>query len=359
MIPYLTVFCLVAIIAFADVIRIKHSQRLLLLLFASVLLSLFAGLRYDLPDYMPYWEGFKEVSRSGLVYSDLDIAAFFEPGYNLLAWIISRILDHPVALFVIVASLAVGLNLAFYKRYSHYFLIAVLLYFSHTFLMRETMQIRAGVAAAIVLWSLPYVEKHKPWRFIAIVVLAMGFHLASGVFLLVYLVYHWNWTAKTWKWIVAICLIMGLALPFGKLLTMLPSGGIFGRILAYSWMVEQGPSGVLTNPTIIKQLFIVIICLKYWDILIERAPHFRLLVTPLLISVCWLMVWNDFAIVAGRMGTFFSVTEVLVYPMLMYLVTPRSRPVMGILLVLFALSTLSLNLWVGNIMPYHFICISE
>lgn len=339
--------------------NVRRRQQLLLLIIGSTLLVLFAGLRYDSPDWMAYKAGFEEISQIGYNYADLEESSFFEPLYNLVVYLVTLFTAQPMFLFLTIAAIAVTLNSRFYSQYSEYFLLALLLYFVHTFLMRETMQIRAGVAAGIVLWALPYVERHKPWRFIGVVALAMGFHLASGVFLLVYPVYKWNWSVKVWKWVVSVCLAIGIVLPFGKLLTMLPGGGVFERIMTYSWMVDQGPSGVLTNPTIIKQLFIVFICLKYWDVLAERAPHFRLLVTPLLISVCWLMVWNDFAIVAGRMGTFFSITEVLVYPMLMYLVTPRSRTVMGMLVIFFALSTLSLNLWVENVKPYNLIFTSQ
>lgn len=292
----------------------------------------------------------------GLDYDRFEVSQFFEPLYNAVVYAVTLFTTEPTVLFLLIAILAVGLNTAFYARYSEYFLFAVLLYFVHTFLMRETMQIRAGVAAGIVLWSLPFVERRKPFRFLVLIVCAMGFHLASGAFVLIYLVYRWNLKVAVWKWLIGISFAIGVLFPFGKLLTMLPGGALFQRIQTYSWMVEQGASGgVLTNPTIIKQLFFSLICLGYWKTLSERVPYFRLLVTPLLVSVCWLMVWNDFAIIAGRIGTFFSITEVLVVPMLFYLVTPRSRPVMGLLIVLYALSTLSLNLAVGNVSHYQFL----
>ncbi len=304
---------------------------------------------------MPYKEGFEEVAHVGLDYTRLNIAQFFEPLYNLTVYIITFCTTQPVFLFLIIAAIAVILNSRFYAKYSEFFLLSLLLYFVHTFLMRETMQIRAGVAAGIVLWSLPFVTQQKPFKFLLLILCAMGFHLASGAFALIYPIYQWNLKNQVWKWLIGICLVIGILFPFGKLLTMLPGGALFQRIKNYSWMVEQGAPGILTNPTIIKQLFFSFICLKYWKTLDERVPYFRLLVTPLLVSVCWLVVWNDFAIIAGRIGTFFSITEVLVVPMLLYLVTPRSRPVMGLLLVLYALSTLSLNLAVGNVARYQFL----
>lgn len=339
-----------------DVINIRREQRLWFLFISGIILVVFAGFRYNSPDWMPYKVAFDEISRVGFDYSKFEYSSFFEPLYNFVVYVITLFTVDPIYLFFIVASIAVCLNLSFYQRYSKYFLLAVLLYFVHTYLLRETMQIRAGVAAGIVLWSYKYAFERKFWKFLLLIVIAMGFHVASGVALLLYVIYGLNWSNKTWIKILTVCFIIGIIFPFGKLLNSLPGGGVFDRILVYSWMVEQKSSaGILTNPTIVKQLFFCIIGLKYWDVLQEKMPYFKMLFIPVLLSACWLMVWNDFAIIAGRMGTFFSITEVMVVPMLMYLVTQKTRIIIGLFIILYSLLTLSLNVMVENIQPYQFI----
>jgi len=352
MATYFIVFLLLSFFALADAFNVCRKQRMWMLLCCFVVLTLMAGLRYDSPDYDNYWRGFRDVERSGLDYSRLVDAKLFEYGYNLLVWIVTLLSGSPVTLFVVVAAAAVGLNLSSYRRYSEYFLVAVMLYFVHTFLLRETMQIRAGVAAGICLWSLRWVEERRPWRFAAAMAAAMSFHLASVAFAAVYYFCRRGWDRRVWVWLVAASLVIAYVMPLGRFLSHLPFGGIVGRISVYSWMIDQS-TGVLTNPTIAKQRLFVAVGVGYWNTLSEKAPHFRLLFIPLVMSLCWLLVWNDFSIIAARIATFFSITEVLVVPSFLYLFTPRSRPVAVVVIVLFAFATLCLNTMPGSNVPEY------
>ena len=71
------------------------------------------------------------------------------------------------------------------------------------------------------------------------------------------------------------------------------------------------------------------------------------------------MVWNDFAIMAGRMATFLSVTEVLIIPQSLLLVKRSSQPIVASVLISLAFMILYLN---GNyymsdvpgLLPYRF-----
>ena len=355
MAPYYVIFSLLALFALSDSIRVRRDQRGVLLVVAAVVLIAFAGLRYESPDWSNYKNGFEEMSVVGFDYARFEYSQYFEPLYNLTVYGLALTTGHYVWLFLVVAAVAVSLNLSFYKRYSPYFLLAALLYFVHTYLGRETMQIRAGVAAGLCLWSLRFVDERKPWKFVLMVAAAMGFHLASVVFLLVYPVNKFDFSRKTWSYLVGGCFAVGMVFPFGKMLSLLPTGGVFERVQAYSYMLEQQASGILNNPTTLKQLFIVVVCLCFWNTLKANTPHFKLLVVPMAMSVCWLMVWNDFPIVAARMATFFSVTEVLVYPMLLNLVSDRSKPIVAMVLILFAFSTLFLNLATEKVLPYQFL----
>lgn len=355
MAEYFIIFCFLAILAFADCIDLPSHQRKALLLFEITILSLFAGCRYDVDiiDFSIYWDGYLEVAKYGLHYSRLTEAVAFEPGYNLLMYIVSFFSNSPILGFLTIATLSVSITLCNYQRYTKYALIAVIIYFSHTFLLREMIQIRAGLAAAIALWALRYIELQKPVRFVLTMLLAMSFHLASGIVLLVYVVYQLNWSRRVWARLVLVSFIIGISMPLGQLLNSLPGGGIFQRIQNYVWMISDEPSGILTNPTILKQLFFSFLCIKYWNRLIAIVPHFRLFAVPYLMSICWLMLWNDFPIIASRIATFLSITEPLIVSSILYLVTQKSRPVATSLIVLFAFLMLYLNIAVKNFPEYH------
>ena len=143
------------------------------------------------------------------------------------------------------------------------------------------------------------------------------------------------------------------------LLNALPKIGILARLSNYSWMIGSSKLGILTNPTVLKQLFFVGISLFFYRQLDQKVPMFRVLLTPYILSVCWLMVWNDFAIMAGRMATFLSVTEVLDLPQSLLLVKRSSQPIVASVLISLAFMILYLN---GNyymsdvpgLLPYRF-----
>lgn len=356
--PYFIIFSLLAFFALLDAFDPPRSQKLIILFFCFVLLTLFAGLRCADNDYIAYLRGFRDIERWGLDYSRLTAAKAFEPGYNLLARTTLLLTHSPVAFFLLVATIGVGLNLSSYSRYSDYFLVAVLLYFVHTFLLREAMQIRAGVAAGICLYSLRHVDSRSLAKFLISVAIAASFHLASLVFAMVYWIYRMDWGRRVWIWITVASLAVAFVMPLGGLLSHLPGGGVQQRILVYSYMIDGPGAGILTNPTIVKQLFFVFVGLRYWDTLSEKAPYFKLLFVPLVISLCWLLVWNDFSIFAARIATFFSVTEVLVVPCFLYLFTPRSRPLATLAIVVFAFAVLYLNVRPGSNVPEYFSIIS-
>ncbi len=365
MAPFYLVFILIALLSFTETIPVAASQRKVGLLGIATVLIVFCGLRYqpDFVDYQAYADAFGDIVQKGLVLRDRynSSAAIFEPGFNVLLYVASIFSSSPTIVFLLVAIITVSINVLCYKKYSSkYFIFATLFYFTHTFIVRDMTQIRAGIGAAILLYSIQYIERENLWKFLLAVFLASTFHLACAIFLLIYPLYKLNWSLKTWIYIVVTCFLIAHIAPFGKILLSLPTGGIFKRISDYMWMVGDDSRGVLTNPTILKQLFFVMIGLGFYNTLREKIPHFRVLFVPYILSVCWLMVWHDFPIVAGRLATFFSITEVIIIPSIaMTLVTSRSRPLMGAILVLLALTILYLNgntylAKVEGLLPYQF-----
>lgn len=355
MLPYYIVFFLLALFAFWDTISIKVHQRTWALLFLSLILVLFATFRGNIgfQDYDEYAYSYADIVHNGLWSENYSSsAAIFEPGFVLIYYLCSLITPNPIFGFWVISLIAVSLNLLCYKQYSKYFLIALILYFVHTFVLREMMQIRAGVAAAVCLYSIRYIEERRIGAFMCSILMAISFHLASIIFIFAYWVYVLDWSKRTWMWIVGICLTIGLVMPLGKLLSMTPLGGIGERIAVYTWMIGSS-SGIFTNPTILKQLFIVILCFSYWETLNDKVPHFKILSFCLMMSLCWLLLWNDFPIISGRLGTFFSITEVMVIPSFLYIVTPRSRSLVFLIITLYAFLILWLNIRVGNFVLYN------
>ena len=340
---------------FLDGANIKWTQKSKMLSVVVVLLTVFATLRYNVgfQDYDAYVNAYQDVVKNGLDYSKYTTdAAIFEPGFIITYYISTFFSNNTIFGLVIIALLAVLLNLSCYKKYTRYFFVATLLYFVHTFALREMIQIRAGVAAALCLFSVRYIERRSLLHFCVAIMIASSFHLASIVFLSVYWVYWRKWSKKIWIRIICLSLLVGIFMPLGRLLSHISIGGIGARIATYTWMIGSNESGIF-NITFFKQFIFCIFSLLYWQKLNSKVPHFNIFFVCMAMSLCWLSLWNDFPIISNRVATFFSITEVLIVPSYIYLVKRRSIPVAIGVIVFYAFLTLWLNINVGNIILYQ------
>ncbi len=80
-----------------------------LLFILWVCLTLFAGLRYDNPDWEAYYDIYKEiVDGSGIGVADV--------GFNLLCKTLSFFSTSPIIMFLVVAGSATAFNLESFKK---------------------------------------------------------------------------------------------------------------------------------------------------------------------------------------------------------------------------------------------------
>lgn len=340
MAPYYIIFIILSLFALTDLVIVKKDQRLVLFFVSYTILVLFAGFRYYplQQDFAEYTRNFVQIAQHGL-----SAESIFEPGYVLLMWIVSRFTASPAVFFIIVAMIGIGLNFFAISRFlPKYLFLAIIFYFVHTYILREMGAVRSGIAAGLCFISLIYIRNAKPYKFLAVMGCALCFHLASVIFLIVYPVYKLNWRPRTMFFLVLGSLVIGYLAPFGNLLASAPFIGSVSRIAGYAQSLSE-PLGILTNPTTLKQLFFTLAGLCFYNRLNERVPSFSVIFLPYMLSVCWLMVWNDFPIVAGRMATFLSVTEVVLLPSFLSLFEKMSKPIIMIIFIFLALTILYMN----------------
>lgn len=338
--------------SFCDSVPIKLEQKKMLFFLAFLALALFAGLRINLPDYDAYSLFFQLLNDDKVINNEADLTIVAnDKGYILINKLIGIFTSNPVVLFLVMAFLAVGINLSCYKKYTPYFFTAILFYFVHTYVARELMQIRAGVACALCLYSVRYIVSKKMFHFACVIILASTIHLAALVFLFAYLLCHLNLGVKNLSYSIIISLIIGIFLPLGQFLKSLPYMEGLERIQNYSgWEGFNQTLGVFSNPTVLKQLIITAVCLKFYDRLNQTVYAFRVLLIIYVFSLCWLVVWNDFGIVAARISTFFSIGEVLLVASLYNIFSSKKMytVVVGVASFMF----LTLNILKGSL-NYH------
>jgi hypothetical protein len=338
--PYIVIFLFLALLALSDAFEIRRSQRLVLLLAAGVVLALFAGLRPPtFRDYSPYKLYFE-----GLRHGIVDGGVNHEPGFWLLNRVAGLFMGNYLVWFVALAALSVGIMLKSYKDYTPWFLLPVIVYFSHAYIGREMTQVRAGLAAAICLYSMRHVIAGRFWRFALWAAIAASIHLAAVVFFVVYPLAHSRMGRRTMVVLLGVSLAVGLAYPLGALFRQIPVVDLLSRAQSYADSGHDESLGVFTNPTVMKQLLICTTGLLFYNRLNDKVWGFRAFLMSYLISTCWLIVWNDFAIMAGRLATFLSVTEGILLASYICLFERRSRPIYVVLVIIFAWTMLATHL---------------
>lgn len=147
-------------------------------LFVSVVLIIFAGLRYYTgPDY----ESYKNIFYS---YPDtLSFASRFEPGFMLCVHIIKNILKLGYMEFLLVfTAVNIFIKTTFFSKYFKYPVLLLMLYYPFIYFFSDFGQIRQGMALSFMLWCLPAMQKNKPIQFYINFLLACSFHYSMIIF---------------------------------------------------------------------------------------------------------------------------------------------------------------------------------
>ena len=349
MLPYYAIFTFLAFLSLAESQSVKRKQRSLLLSGVWLLLTLFAGLRYNNADWNSYFDFYKNIA-NGSGEGSADI------GFNLICLFLSIFSNSPILMFVVVAGTSVALNLNSFKKYSPFFLICVLYYFVHLYVLKEMIQIRGGLASAICLYSIRFLFNRKYKSFWLFWLLALSIHFSVIVWALVGLVYKYQPSLKTLKWTLFICFAVGLICPLGQFIKLLAVGvdARLGAYIAYGDSEYAAALGIFTKINAIKSLIVGIILLYFHDKMKNISPYFSPLLYAYILGVCWLMLFNDFAIIGGRMSGVLLCVEPVLVSYLTILLSKRTKWFFVSILIVVTYTMLSLNVSPDKISPYQF-----
>ncbi len=232
MIAYISTFFFLALFSFFQYIKQLKRYKLLLFIIAVIYLILFAGLRKvgvgaDDGNYIETFMNiheFLDPINGIFTYSLIELN--MEYGYVLLNSILRYFTETYTILFLIIALIAVSINALNFYKYSHYIFLVLLLYFVHTYLYRDLNQIRAGIAAAILLFTIDIIHNNRIFKTLFITFLASLFHLTAIVTILPLLLRNKLNTRKRILMLLLISIGIG-ALGIGHLiLNSLPNLGL-------------------------------------------------------------------------------------------------------------------------------------
>ena len=327
-----------------------------ILTFLGVSLILFAGLRSDIdPDYWNYVLAFNvvpDISRwlnGDFVYSLSYV--WMEPGYLAFTAFVKLFTDDTVILFLSVAALSVGLACYNYYKISVFPIMSTLLFFSHTYLYRDMIQIRAAVACAIGLFVLRSLSERKYVTAAAFAALAASFHLGAIIYFAVFPIFLLYASRRIFTWIVLLGFAVGAAGAGGMILSSFAGAGLVGAKIAHYEGSSYANSIAILDITNLKNLFLCLGIFVFWNRFDGRVPHFYAMAIFFACATAWRIGFAEFGIVAARIATFFSISEVLLIPAFILFFKPRFA--IAIVIVAYAFLTMYQNLSVKGILDAY------
>ncbi|EPV3226975.1 TPA: O75 family O-antigen polymerase, partial [Escherichia coli] len=150
---------LFSVLAFGLILALAHNNKsgdinAYLMFFLVVLMVLISGLRMNDSDYIEYRKMYNEVP----ILCDFSLASIRdihgEVGYLFLSSIF-KTLCLPFQLFLFfIAFLSLLLTYFSFRKISLIPILSLVFYLSHAFIVRDLIQIRAGLAVSISLYSI-------------------------------------------------------------------------------------------------------------------------------------------------------------------------------------------------------------
>ncbi len=313
------IFLLLSFFVFFE--KILGNDRLLFFGFIGLMLIAVAGLRTagcdkDYLGYIKIFRGLKE-------YRDYRI----EPTFRLFRYIINNFLyGKTIYLFCLYALIGVSVKFYAIKQTTDLIFLSVIFYFSNFYLLQDMTQIRAGVAAGLLLLSIKPLYDRNLISFILIVIIASLFHYSAIIFFML-----WFLAPDTFRIIPYVLLIplvyllhhIGFSPSY--FVKNFPIEVVRQKMNAYFYLRSQGLMAD-TNVFNVLQLFrisIACVFLFYRKQLVDHNKYFYLLLKIFIIGISMFVLFADIPAIGARLSELSLIVEILLIPMFIYILKPR------------------------------------
>lgn len=318
--PYIIIvfFFVVAVFSLIEE-KVKREQMIILSIFLIILLVIFAGLREVGVDYdsANYESAYKEYeTEEGVDYS-----------FRLISYLLNKISNDVHLLFMLYASIGVGLKYLAIRKMSISLFVPIMVYVCYYYEMHECMQIRSGVLGGFYLLSIIYIaEKRKG---IALLLLLIGsfFHI-SGLILLPILFLNnkeFDNKSKTF-W----CLMI----PFSYFIHFIGFNFIVSsnlpyigsKLEIYQRMHENGYSelGINVFSPLLLMNIMMFYYLMYFSKTLEKSNmYFPLMMKCFSIGISSYMFFSFLPVLSSRINILYDTVSIVLFSNVAYTIKPK------------------------------------
>lgn len=325
---YYLIFIVLAFWAFLDLF-VSNS---ILKSIPSILLILLVGLRSDNVG----WDTIRYVNDYNQILWGFDSIQNFEFGFQTLEQFIAHYGLTVNVFFLVVSFLTICLLYINYHSFTSLGSVAILYYYSRFFLNRDMNQIRAALAAVIILYSIKFLRVNQKFKFLLVVFIATQFHSSSWIMLVVYPVFRILPVIRRYNGILILSFTFMFLFGFSFLISpilnvifsILGTGSVY---ISYSGYIQG--SGIL-NPVLIIQLSIIyLFAYQYFNNDNPNNTETALFATYF-VSTALLILLNNYSVLAGRLSTMLATSE----PILLIYIMQKKMNNLTVIVIMIILS---------------------
>ncbi|MCD9544468.1 hypothetical protein GLP24_06360 [Photobacterium carnosum] len=316
-----------------------------ILFIVAFLLIVIAGFNLTSNDYIAYSEIIKQsailpISEYNNIHGDFL--------FKLLSGFVYSNTGSLDATFVTFAFISVFSVFYIITKDSKLAFFSVFIYFAHAFLNKEMIQIRAGLASALLLVAISS-QAHRKNKMAFIYIVLSGYFHSSALIALIPYTFSLFFKGDNFKKISFILLLLSFSfyffnipaviIQYSNLLGILPNG-----VNNYTeWNLYNYDLGLL-NPNTIKQIIIIFLALYYFS----NNKLYSTYYCYFLIGVCWLISFSSIAILAARISSILTISELILVPMIIQNAV-KNRILIGWIFIFLYIVMFFMNVFFRNI----------
>lgn len=296
--------------------RINPSKRKFFFFFIGLVLFIAAGAREGWADYDNYVKGFGYVLNG--FYGTM------EPSFVLITYVVNFFIGNVLGLFFVYAFIGVSVKFLAIKQLTQLWFFSILIYLSNFYILHDLIQIRAGIASALLLLSIKPIYERNFKKFLFLFILAFLFHYSSLVILPLWFLFKKPPKILLYS-IIPIGYVLYL-LNINLIMSLIPIPAIKHKLELYQEVLAQGRQNEIN---VFNLVFLMKICLYYvllfkMDLINKKNKYFNYLIQIFALSLFSFPAFATMPVVAFRISELFGIVEVIIIPFLYYAFKPQS-----------------------------------
>ena len=321
MIYYYLLFLAIYLCSYNDIccrdsLSIKKSFNILFVISVCLFFVVFTGLKGNVgTDYDGYVELYSVWGAKK--YSDPFVKIQIEPLFWGICYIFNQLHTPFPVVWFFLACITLFTKFVFIRKLSPYMYLSLLIYLSGLFIERDFDGIRQGLSVGFAYMAILQYIKHKRIKYILLLIISIGIHYSSVVFLLIPLLYK----IKIKKQLMYILLFIGfifvaLDIDFVSLaIKFLPNGYLLTRVNSYLKQGVYSHSAGINIGIIVRIIVLLLFCnFDRMRMSIPEDVH-NFLCNGFLLSILCFLFFNKMEILAHRLVYGFREFQIIIIPL--------------------------------------------